>query len=112
MNEIRPRLHELARSRSHRLDDRAAARYLAWFAGHRSRDVLHAIDVTARDCSHFPTPGEILRRLPPRGQPAGPDDPPPATAAERAQVRQLATRYLARYGLEPAPLVEDSRQWT
>lgn len=104
MREVRTAIEQLARKRAHRLDDRATARYLVTLSGHPTADILRAIDAAGRESRLFPSPQEILRRLPPRVRTGGPDDPPPATAAERAQVRQLATRFLARYGLEPAPI--------
>lgn len=104
MREARAALNDLAARRKVNLDDRAAARYLVAFSGHRTHDILRAIRAAADADPRFPSVNEILSRLPSTPGRRDDDDPPPATPEQRAAVRHQATQFLARFGMQPSEL--------
>ena len=107
MREVSRALRGLADLRGRPLNDREVSRYLVMFAGHREPQLLDAIRSAARDTRRFPSPHEILNRIPaPRDRTGGDfDDPPPPSAEERAAVRCQAEAFLSRFGMTPAGTV-------
>jgi hypothetical protein len=103
MRAIIKAMQVLAARRRQPASDQALAPYATALAGVPERDALAAIKRAGRECRRFPTPRDVLCRVPgtKRRQPF-PDDPPAPTPAERARVRALAAAYLARHGLAPA----------